>query len=78
MPAGRPRRVSFTGNLRIDSVVAQGCRPIGRPLRVTGCKENALLAVDGKPRWKSSKRFLRNCRTATANCCARPSSSASR
>jgi small ligand-binding sensory domain FIST len=23
--------VSFTGNLRIDSVVAQGCRPIGRP-----------------------------------------------
>ena len=41
--------VSFTGNLRIDSVVAQGCRPIGRPLRVTGCKENALLAVDGKP-----------------------------
>jgi len=41
--------VAFTGNLRIDTVVSQGCRPIGQPGRVTGCKENALLAVDGKP-----------------------------
>lgn len=40
--------VSFTGNVTLESVVAQGCRPIGRPQRITDCKENALIAIDGK------------------------------
>lgn len=41
--------VAMTGNLVLDTVVAQGCRPIGHPLHITGCKENILLSVDGHP-----------------------------
>jgi small ligand-binding sensory domain FIST len=41
--------VAMTGNLRLDTVVAQGCRPIGSPLRITDCKENVLMSVNGKP-----------------------------
>lgn len=41
--------VALTGNIRIDTVVAQGCRPIGKPYRVTDCQENVLTSVNGKP-----------------------------
>lgn len=41
--------VAMTGNVRMDAVVAQGCRPIGKPLHITDCKENALLSVNGQP-----------------------------
>jgi small ligand-binding sensory domain FIST len=41
--------VALTGNIALDTVVAQGCRPIGQPLRVTECHENILVSVDGKP-----------------------------
>ncbi|MBK8576498.1 MAG: FIST C-terminal domain-containing protein [Elusimicrobia bacterium] len=40
--------VALTGNIELETVVAQGCRPIGRPLRITGCKENILLSVDNE------------------------------
>ncbi|MCZ7644296.1 MAG: FIST C-terminal domain-containing protein [Planctomycetota bacterium] len=36
------------GAARLDPLVAQGCRPIGAPLRVTQCKDNSLQAVDGR------------------------------
>jgi len=29
--------------------VAQGCRPIGEPMFVTRCRDNLLLALDGRP-----------------------------
>jgi small ligand-binding sensory domain FIST len=41
--------VAMTGNLDVGTVVAQGCRPIGKPLHITECKENALISVEGKP-----------------------------
>ena len=40
---------SITGNVIVDSVVAQGCRPIGRPMRVTKCHNNFLMELDGQP-----------------------------
>lgn len=40
--------LALTGDLRIDTVVAQGCRPIGRPLRITRCRSNVLMELDGK------------------------------
>jgi small ligand-binding sensory domain FIST len=41
--------VAFTGNIRLDTVVAQGCKPIGPPLRVTACRDNVLLELDHHP-----------------------------
>ncbi len=47
--------VALAGNITLDAIVAQGCRPIGRPFRVTHGERNILLevvAVDdsgGKP-----------------------------
>lgn len=40
--------VALTGNVTVDTVVAQGCRPIGRPLRVTASRDNLLLGLEGR------------------------------
>lgn len=40
--------LAFSGNLRLDTLVAQGCRPIGRPMLVTRCQRNLLVALDGR------------------------------
>lgn len=39
--------VAFTGNLAIDTIVAQGCRPIGPPMVVTRCDGNLIHELDG-------------------------------
>ncbi len=41
--------VALSGNVQVDSVVAQGCRAIGKPSRVTKCDRNLLYELDGKP-----------------------------
>ena len=42
--------VAFTGDLEVDTLIAQGCRPIGSPMLVTRCRGGALLELDrGKP-----------------------------
>lgn len=41
--------VALTGDVVVETVVAQGCRPIGDPRRVTACHKNLLLEVDGEP-----------------------------
>jgi small ligand-binding sensory domain FIST len=41
--------VALSGNLVVDTVVAQGCRPIGQPMFVTSCSGNLLRALDGRP-----------------------------
>lgn len=38
---------AFTGNVAIDPVVAQGCRPIGVPFQITECEKNLLVKLDG-------------------------------
>ncbi|MGH7893208.1 MAG: FIST signal transduction protein [Candidatus Binatia bacterium] len=40
--------VALTGNVVIDTIVAQGCRPIGEPLFVTRAERNLLQEVDGR------------------------------
>lgn len=37
--------LSLSGNLTVDTVVAQGCRPIGRPAVVTECERNLILKL---------------------------------
>ena len=40
--------VAMHGALAVDTIVAQGCRPIGDPMRVTGCERNLLLELDAR------------------------------
>ena len=37
------------GDLEVETIVAQGCRPIGKPLRITQCQKNFILQIEGKP-----------------------------
>ena len=41
--------LALHGNIAVDTVVAQGCRPIGKPMRITESKRNMLMTVDGQP-----------------------------
>ncbi|MFL5292269.1 MAG: FIST N-terminal domain-containing protein [Myxococcales bacterium] len=41
--------VALSGNLAVDTIVAQGCRPIGHPMIVTRCEGNIVHELDGKP-----------------------------
>lgn len=41
--------VAVSGNIVVDSIVAQGCRPIAKAYRVTKCHQNILFELDGKP-----------------------------
>lgn len=40
---------SLWGDIAVDTLVAQGCRPIGQPMFVTRCQQNLLQELDGKP-----------------------------
>ncbi|MCA9697226.1 MAG: FIST C-terminal domain-containing protein [Myxococcales bacterium] len=40
--------VALRGNLEIESVVAQGCRPIGSPLFITRRQNNIIFELDGR------------------------------
>lgn len=39
--------LSLTGDIQIDAIVAQGCRPIGEPMFVTAAHENLIREIDG-------------------------------
>lgn len=41
--------VVFTGNLEVDTLIAQGCRAIGTPMLVTRCQHSVLQELDGRP-----------------------------
>jgi small ligand-binding sensory domain FIST len=41
--------VAFESGVRVETLVAQGCRPVGAPLFVTRCRDGLLLEVDGRP-----------------------------
>ena len=40
--------VALHGNIKVDTIVAQGCRPIGEPMQVTACDRNILHELDGQ------------------------------
>ncbi len=50
--------LAVSGNVVVDSVVAQGCRPIGKPLTVTACQGNIVLELDGEPAIQMLKSVL--------------------
>lgn len=40
--------VTIRGNVAVDCMVSQGCRPIGRPLVITGGHRNIITALGGR------------------------------
>jgi small ligand-binding sensory domain FIST len=40
--------VALSGAIRLDTIVAQGCRPIGEPMFVTRAREHLILELDGR------------------------------
>ena len=41
--------LALHGNIVVDTVVAQGCRPIGQTMRITSSRRNVLAELDGNP-----------------------------
>ena len=41
--------LALDGNITVDTVVAQGCRPIGSPMRISKSDRNMLVELDGQP-----------------------------
>ncbi|MBT5471029.1 MAG: hypothetical protein HOK41_10545 [Nitrospina sp.] len=41
--------IALSGDIEVDTIVAQGCRPIGEPMKITGCQDTLLKELDGKP-----------------------------
>ncbi len=41
--------LALDGNITVDTVVAQGCRPIGQPMRISKSDRNMLVELDGEP-----------------------------
>lgn len=41
--------VALRGNIEVDTIVAQGCRPIGTPMFVTRAEDDLILELDGQP-----------------------------
>lgn len=41
--------VALSGNIEVDTIVAQGCRPIGEPMQITRCEQTLLKELGGRP-----------------------------
>src|SRR5215212_2326179 len=52
--------VSLSGNIVVDTVVAQGCKPIGELRRVTSCEGNVLYELDGRPAFSVLEELFEN------------------
>ena len=50
--------LAFSGDVMIDTVVAQGCRPIGVPMQITECQQNVLIGVDGRTPFEALKEIF--------------------
>lgn len=65
---GQPLRhglcgVALWGDVVLDTVVSQGCRPIGRHLVVTDAEQNIIRGLGGKPALAVMAETLRECST---------------
>jgi small ligand-binding sensory domain FIST len=41
--------VALSGAFEVDVIVSQGCRPVGRPYRVTAAQKNILIGLEDRP-----------------------------
>ncbi len=50
--------IALSGDIMLDTVVAQGCRPIGKPMQITRADRNILIELDGQPPLKAIAELL--------------------
>ncbi len=50
--------LSMSGNIRVDSLVSQGCKPIGTPMVVTAGKGQMITQLGGRPALEVLSGFL--------------------
>lgn len=41
--------VALSGNIVLETIVAQGCRPIGKPYQISSCERNIVLELEAQP-----------------------------
>jgi small ligand-binding sensory domain FIST len=41
--------VAFSGGVEVETLIAQGCRPVGEPMLVTRCRHGLLQELGGRP-----------------------------
>ncbi len=44
--------IGFHGGVRVQTLVSQGCRPIGEPLTITGAEQNFVLSLGSQPAYE--------------------------
>ncbi|MBI3786378.1 MAG: FIST C-terminal domain-containing protein [Deltaproteobacteria bacterium] len=49
--------LALAGDIAVDTIVAQGCRPIGQPMFATGCHDNVIWELDGRPALEAVKQL---------------------
>ena len=52
--------VCLSGNLRVETIVSQGCRPIGETFIVTKAQRNIIYELAGRPFYKVLEEVLNN------------------
>ena len=52
--------VAMHGAVQVDTIVAQGCRPIGELMQVTSCHQNVLLQLDGHSAMETVSRLVQD------------------
>ena len=70
--------VVFSGDVAVDTLIAQGCRPIGEPMLVTRCQQTLLQELDGRPALLVLSELYQSLEARTASSCSSRSSSGSR
>ncbi|MFN0137035.1 MAG: FIST N-terminal domain-containing protein [Phycisphaerae bacterium] len=53
--------VTLSGNVRVDPVVSQGCRPIGRHFVITKAEDNVVHQLGGRPPYMVVNDMLNEC-----------------
>ena len=52
--------VRIAGPVRVESIVSQGCRPIGERMLVTKAEENRILALSGQNALEATQKMIRS------------------
>jgi small ligand-binding sensory domain FIST len=50
--------IGFSGNVQIDTVVSQGCRPVGSPLVVTRVQDGMVMELGRRPAYEVAQEVL--------------------
>ena len=58
LPCPPTTGVALSGNVVVDTLVAQGRRPVGELMRVTRCEGNILYELDGRPAFEAVQQLF--------------------